>query len=161
MVLSVLLLMALLVAASIVELALVLYKEVTDATKGLLFLEINEFLKIFGFVFMVLIGFKLLDSITTYFKENVIHGEVVILIAVIAVSRKLISLDMEKYDPVSIIALGVIMLSLGASYFLLKRSNQARRLAWLKRVMVLPRRRKAGCYWRSCNDRVAYAPSRH
>ncbi len=125
MVLAVLLLMALLVAASIVELALVLYREITDPAKGILFLEIGEFLKIFGFVFMVLIGFELLESITIYFKENVIHAEVVILIAVIAVSRKMILLDMEKYEPGSLLALGVIMLSLGGSYFLIKRSNRA------------------------------------
>ena len=125
MVLAVLLLMILLVAASIVELAMVLYKETTDATKGFFFLEIGEFLKIFGFVFMVLIGFELLESITTYFKENVIHAEVVILIAVIAVSRKIILIDIEKYEPGALIALGVIMLALGASYFLIKRSHKA------------------------------------
>ena len=124
MVLAVLVLMALLVAASIIELALVVFTEITDPTKGILFLEIEEFLRIFGFVFMVLIGFELLESITIYFKENVIHAEVVILIAVIAVSRKMILLDMEKYEAESLMALSLIMLSLGASYYFIKRSNK-------------------------------------
>ncbi len=124
MVLAVLVLMALLVAASIIELALVVFREITDPTKGILFLEIEEFLRIFGFVFMVLIGFELLESITIYFKENVIHAEVVILIAVIAVSRKMILLDMEKYEAESLMALSLIMLSLGASYYFIKRSNK-------------------------------------
>ena len=124
MVLAVLVLMALLVAASIIELALVVFREITDPTKGILFLEIEEFLRIFGFVFMVLIGFELLESITIYFKENVIHAEVVILIAVIAVSRKMILLDMEKYEADSLMALSLIMLSLGASYYFIKRSNK-------------------------------------
>ena len=124
MVLAVLVLMALLVAASIIELALVVFREITDPTKGILFLKIEEFLRIFGFVFMVLIGFELLESITIYFKENVIHAEVVILIAVIAVSRKMILLDMEKYEAESLMALSLIMLSLGASYYFIKRSNK-------------------------------------
>ena len=125
MVFIALIIMFLLVFASIIELAIVLYVEITDSTNGILFIDIGEFLRIFGFVFMVLIGFELLESIATYFKENVIHAEVVILIAVIAVSRKVILLDIEKYDPVSLIALGLIMLSLGASYYLIKRSNKA------------------------------------
>ena len=121
---SVLVLMMLIVAASVVELAVVLYKEITDTLNDSLFLDINEFLRIFGFVFIVLIGFELLESITMYFKKNVIHAEVVILIAVIAISRKIILLDLEKYEPMSLVGLAAIMVALGVCYYFLKRSNE-------------------------------------
>ena len=57
-----------------------------------------------------------------YFKDNVIHAEVVLLVAVIAVSRKVILLDLEKYEPIAIIGLGVIIFALGGCYYLIKLS---------------------------------------
>lgn len=127
LVLAVLLLMVVIVAASIIELAIVVVTEMTDEENEALFLDIGEFLKIFGFVFMTLIGFELLESIATYFKKNIIHAEVVILIAVIAVSRKVILLDLEKYEPLALIGLALIMVALGLSYYLIKRANVSRR----------------------------------
>ena len=116
-------LMLIIVSASVVELAIVVFKEMTDPLTGTLFLEIHEFMRVFGFVFIVLIGFELLESITMYFKKGIIHAEVVILIAVIAISRKFILVDLEKYDPLSIAGLGFIMISLGVAYYLIKKSH--------------------------------------
>jgi uncharacterized membrane protein (DUF373 family) len=121
----VLILMVLILIASVLELAIVLFQEVTDATNGVLLLDINELFRIFGFVFMILIGFELLETIEMYFKKNIIHAEVVLLIAVIAISRKVILLDLEKYDPIAIIGLSLIILALGACYYLIKRSNKS------------------------------------
>jgi uncharacterized membrane protein (DUF373 family) len=120
--LFVLIVMAIIVAASIVELVIILYLEIFNSTGNVLFLEIDELFRIFGFVFIVLIGFELMETVEMYFKENVIHAEVVLLVAVIAVSRKVILLDLEKYDPLAIIGLGIIILALGGCYFLIKLS---------------------------------------
>ena len=120
--LVVLVVMAIIVAASIVELVIILYIEIFNSRSGLLFLEINELFRIFGFVFMVLIGFELMETVEMYFKENVIHAEVVLLVAVIAVSRKVILLDLEKYDPLAIVGLGIVILALGGCYYLIKLS---------------------------------------
>ena len=117
----VLILMLFIVIASVLELAIVLFQEVTDSSEGFLLLDINELFRIFGFVFMILIGFELLETIEMYFKKNVIHAEVVLLIAVIAVARKVILLDLEKFNPIAIIGLSLIILALGACYFLIKR----------------------------------------
>jgi uncharacterized membrane protein (DUF373 family) len=118
-----LLLMVVIVSASVVELGIILFQEFTDPTDDVLLLEIDELFKIFGFVFMILIGFELMETVEMYFRKNVIHAEVVLLVAVIAVSRKVILLDLEKYDAVAIIGLGAIIVSLGACYFLIKRSG--------------------------------------
>ena len=120
----VLILMVFIVMVSVVELAFVLFKKVTNSTNGALVLDINELFRIFGFVFMILIGFELLESIEMYFKKNVIHAEVVLLIAVIAIARKVILLDLEKLNPIAIIGLSLIILALGACYFLIKRCNK-------------------------------------
>lgn len=122
MTLLVLIVMTVIVAASIVELVIVIYLDIFDSTDDVLFLEIDELFRIFGFVFIILIGFELMETVEMYLKKNVIHAEVVLLVAVIAVSRKVILLDLEKYDPVAIIGLGIIILALGGCYCLIKLS---------------------------------------
>ena len=92
----------------------------------MLFLEIDELFRIFGFFFIILIGFELVETVEMYFKDNMIHAEVVLLVAVIAVSRKVILLDLEKYEPLAIIGLGVIILTLGGCYWFIKQSYRAK-----------------------------------
>ena len=122
----VLILMTIIVAVAIVELGIILYLDLFDPTDGVLFLEIDEIFRIFGFFFIILIGFELVETIEMYFKDNVIHAEVVLLVAVIAVSRKVILLDLEKYDPLAIIGLGIIILALGCCYWFIKLSHRGK-----------------------------------
>lgn len=121
--LFILILMALVVLISSVELAIIIWQEVFDSLDGMMFLDIEELFRLFGFVFMILIGLELIETVEMYFKENVVHAEIVVLIAVIAVSRKVILLDLEKYDPITVIGLGLILLALGGCYFLMKKAN--------------------------------------
>ena len=118
----VLILMTLIVAIAIVELGIFLFIDLFDPTDNVFFLEIDELFRIFGFFFIILIGFELIDTVEMYFKDNTIHAEVVLLVAVIAVSRKVILLDLEKYDPLAIMGLGIIIIALGGCYALIKLS---------------------------------------
>lgn len=118
----VLVLMTIIVAVAIVELGIILYLDLFDPTDDVLFLEIDELFRIFGFFFIILIGFELIETVEMYFKDNVIHAEVVLLVAVIAVSRKVILLDLEKYDSLAIVGLGIIILALGACYWFIKQT---------------------------------------
>lgn len=118
----VLILMTIIVALAIVELGMLLYLDIFNSIDGVLFLEIDELFRIFGFFFIILIGFELIETVEMYFKENIIHAEVVLLVAVIAIARKVILLDLEKYDPLAIIGLGLIILALGGCYALIKLS---------------------------------------
>lgn len=124
----VLILMTIIVAIAILELGIVLYTDLFDPTDDVLFLEIDELFRIFGFFFIILIGFELVETVEMYFKDNVIHAEVVLLVAVIAVSRKVILLDLEKYDPIAIIGLGIIIIALGLCYWLIKVSYRSKSL---------------------------------
>jgi uncharacterized membrane protein (DUF373 family) len=118
----VLILMTIIVAIAIVELGIILYVDLFDSTDDVLFLEIDELFRIFGFFFIILIGFELVETVEMYFKDNIIHAEVVLLVAVIAVSRKVILLDLEKYDPLSVIGLGFVIIALGGCYWFIKNS---------------------------------------
>lgn len=122
----VLILMTIIVAIAIVELGIILFLDLFDPTDDVLFLEIDELFRIFGFFFIILIGFELVETVEMYFKDNIIHAEVVLLVAVIAVSRKVILLDLEKYDPLSIIGLGFIIIALGGCYWFIKQSYRSK-----------------------------------
>jgi len=122
----VLILMTIVVAIAIIELGIILYLDLFDPTDDVLFLEIDELFRVFGFFFIILIGFELIETVEMYFKDNIIHAEVVLLVAVIAVSRKVILLDLEKYDPLAIIGLGIIIIALGGCYSLIKLSYRGK-----------------------------------
>ena len=57
-----------------------------------------------------------------YLKENVFHGEVILLVSLIAVARKVIVLDYTKEDPMSLIAIAVLIASISFGYFLIKKT---------------------------------------
>jgi len=88
-----------------------------------LFLDIDELLTYFGLFFMILIGLELLETIKMYLAEDKIHVEVVLLVAMIAVCRKVILLDLNYIEPMAVIGLALIIVSLGASYFLVRRAH--------------------------------------
>ena len=77
MTLTLLILVLIIVAASVDELAVILYQEITDPAKGIILLDIAELLNMFGFFFMILIGLELVETIEMYFKKNAIHAEIV------------------------------------------------------------------------------------
>jgi uncharacterized membrane protein (DUF373 family) len=84
-------------------------------------LEFEEVLDLFGVFLLVLIGIELLDTIKVYFKRNVVHVEVVVLVAIIAIARKVIVLEPKDYEPGTLIGIGLIILALSISYFLIKK----------------------------------------
>ena len=51
-----------------------------------------EILEIFGYFLLILIGIELLETIKAYLIKNEIHVEIIILVAIIAVARKIILL---------------------------------------------------------------------
>ena len=64
-----------------------------DRTPAPWLLQSHEMIKVLGGFLLVLIGVELLDTIKAYFRENAIHVEIVVLLAIIAIARKVILLD--------------------------------------------------------------------
>lgn len=119
MILSLVIMMTTVLLLSIIELGYIIGKDII--TEPVLLLEINELLEIFGLFLLVLIGIELLDSIKTYITDNVIHVEVVLIVAIIAIARKVIILDINKYSPMTFIGIASIILALAIAYYLIKR----------------------------------------
>jgi uncharacterized membrane protein (DUF373 family) len=74
--------------------------------------------ELFGLFLNVLIALEILENITAYLRKHVIQVELVIVTSLIAVSRKIIILDLEKKGSDDLIALAVAVFSLSVSYFI-------------------------------------------
>ena len=82
-----------------------------------------ELLEIFGVFMLVLLALEFFESIKIFLRDNVIKFELVIVIAITAISRKVILLDYDATSDLHLIGLGVLVFSLAAGYYLLRRAN--------------------------------------
>ena len=119
-VLLLLCMMMLAVLLSALELAVILFREIMKPP--VLLLDINEMLEVFGFFLMVLIGLELLESIMAYLQDDRVHAEVVFLVALVAVSRKIIILDYKTVTAELLYGMAALIVALGVGYFLVKRA---------------------------------------
>jgi len=81
-----------------------------------------DLLRVLGLFLSVLIALELIETVEVYFHEHAIHVEIVVLVAVIALARKVIILDLKAYEPLVLFALGFLILVLGATYYLVRRA---------------------------------------
>lgn len=117
--------MILVVLVSTIELGWLILKDFFNPPK--FFLEISDLLEIFGFFMLVLIGIELLETIKTYLNEHVVHVEIVLEVALIAIARKVIILDIEKYDGLTIIGVAGLILAVSVAFYVIKRKIPRRR----------------------------------
>ena len=89
----------------------------------LLLLENHELTNVLGAFLLVLIGVELLDTILEYFRENAIHVEIVVLLSIIAIARKVILLDPTTTNGLELVGIGIIIIGLAAAYFLIKKAG--------------------------------------
>jgi uncharacterized membrane protein (DUF373 family) len=111
--------------ASVIFLGWTLFVSLIDSTPWQL--ETHEMIQVLGGFLLVLIGVELLDTIKAYFLENAIHVEIVVLLAIIAIARKVILLDptgMSGFDyGFELIGIGIIVVGLSAGYYLIKKAG--------------------------------------
>lgn len=120
--------LAVVVALATVDLIWLVAKDVM--TPPVLLLEVDELLNIFGFVLLILIGIELLETIKAYLIEHVVHVEIVLEVALIAIARKVIVLDTEKYSPMMLMAFAALTLALALGFYLERKGRlQFRRSA--------------------------------
>jgi len=82
----------------------------------------DQMLAILGLFLTVLIALELIETVEVYFRQHAIHVEIVVLVAIIALARKVIILDLNKYAPLVLFALGFLILALGATYFFVRKA---------------------------------------
>lgn len=117
---SLVVMMALVLFLSTLELAWIIIKDAFSPPYFLL--EINELLEIFGLFLLVLIGIELMQTIVkTYLAQSVDHAQIVMAVAIIAIARKVIILDVKDLSGVTLLGIAAIILALSIGYYLMKR----------------------------------------
>ena len=117
---TLLILMMIAVFLATIELGIIIYEQIMNPPVFLL--DIAEMLEIFGFFMMVLIGHELLESIKAYLKDDKVHAEVIFLVAIVAVSRKIIILDYKTMSPEMFYGMAAVITALGVGYFLVRKA---------------------------------------
>ncbi len=86
-------------------------------------LDLDVMMDLFGVFLLVLIGIELLDTIKVYFKKHEVHVEVVMLVALIAIARKIIVLDFKEYTGLEVLAIAGIIIALSLGYYFIKKAG--------------------------------------
>nr|WP_232319828.1 phosphate-starvation-inducible PsiE family protein [Prosthecochloris sp. HL-130-GSB] len=88
-----------------------------------LLLNINDLLETFGAFLAVLIAIEIFINIRLYLGTNVVPVKLVVATALMAISRKVIILDLDKLSPEYLVGIAAIVLGLGISYWLITREK--------------------------------------
>jgi uncharacterized membrane protein (DUF373 family) len=105
---------------SIGDLVLILYKDLFNEPTGFFGTTLIE---IFGLFLNILIALELLENVTVYLRKHIVQLELVLTTALIAVARKIIIFNPDKYDKTQLIYLGIAALCLSISYWLVRYSH--------------------------------------
>jgi len=122
MIQALMLMMAIVLGLATLDLGWLIIKDII--TPPYFLLSVSQLLDIFGLFMLVVIGIELLESIMkTYITQGQPHYEVVLSVAIIAIARKVIILDLKEVDSLSLVGIGSIVVALTLGYFLMKRSQ--------------------------------------
>jgi uncharacterized membrane protein (DUF373 family) len=114
---SVLLMMALVVLLLAIGFAIDLGHQVITLSSGELSNE--QVYAIFGDLLLVLIGLELMHTVKVYLQDHTVHVEVVLAVALVALARKVIAVNLK--DQTGAIGLALLIIALAGSHWLLRR----------------------------------------
>lgn len=120
--LTLVVLMSVVLILATLELGWIIIRDIISSP--ILLLEIDELLDIFGIFMLVLIGIELLETIMqTQAKAHADRVEIVLAVAIIAIARKVIILDVKELGSLTLLGIAAIIIALSVGYFLLKRAQ--------------------------------------
>ena len=114
----VLLMLIIIMVVGSIELGLTAIRHFLEPPRFLF--DAAELLEVFSFALLLLIGLELIESVELY----LFHSEVSVLvkpvvsIGIIAIARKIIVLDTKKTEPLIVIGIAAIFLSLSIGFYL-------------------------------------------
>jgi uncharacterized membrane protein (DUF373 family) len=92
--------------------------------KGTFFIiSLDSLMDTFGGFLLILIGIELLETIKIYLKQNIVHVEVVVLVAIIALARKIVILKIEELSFEIMAGIGILVLTLAIAYYLIQKTG--------------------------------------
>lgn len=115
--------MAIVLLLATIELGWIIVKDIV--TPPMFLLEIDELIEIFGLFMLVLIGIELLETIIrTYLDRSTEHVTIVIAVALIAISRKVIVLGKQEFTGDILLGIAAVIIALAGGYYLIRRRSE-------------------------------------
>ena len=74
----------------------------------------------FSGVLLIILGLELMETLRVYFKSHRVRLETILAVAIIAVGRHVINLDVEHMAGASLIGVATVVLALTGGYFLVR-----------------------------------------
>ena len=119
--------LGIIVLLSTYELVVILIRDIIASLKGgesFLLLNSSDLLNVFSFVLLIIIGLELFEAIKQHLKSHVLQAEIILIVALTAIARKVIVLDTNVTEPLALIGIASLIVALAGSYFLIKRVNR-------------------------------------
>jgi uncharacterized membrane protein (DUF373 family) len=79
---------------------------------------------LFVIFFNILLALEILETVRVFDKDHDVKIRIILLVCIIAVSRKILTLDMNHVDSNSELALAGLVGALSAGYYLVSRSHE-------------------------------------
>ena len=79
--------------------------------------------RIFAGVLLVLLGLELVETLQNYFAERHVRVEVILIVAMIAIGRHIVQLDIERVSGSTLLGVAALIVALAVSYFLVERTR--------------------------------------
>lgn len=133
---GILIVMLTIIVLAFIDIVYEIFQEILNPP--VLIIDANGLMNLFSLFLVLLIGLELLETVKAYLKEDIVHVEFIILVAIIAIARKAIVWDFKKYSTEELISLSVMILALGTTYFLIKKSGFTINLKSKKKPQNLP-----------------------
>ncbi len=114
-------LMVAVILLSIVDVLYVIWVKVSNSPHFLM--NTNDLLETFGSFLAVLIAIEIFLNITIYIRSDVIPVKLVVATALMAISRKVIVFDYKHLAPEYVSASALVLVALGITYMLVKKSD--------------------------------------
>jgi uncharacterized membrane protein (DUF373 family) len=76
-------------------------------------------------ILIIVLGLEILETLKAYFRDHYVRLEVIIVVAIISVSRHLVQVDFEHASPTSLLGLSAVIVALTVGYFLIKKALYA------------------------------------
>ena len=106
------------VTVSTIELGWLLFEDLRSTRE--LLLDVEEMFDLFGFFLLVLIGLELVTSLKSYIRDGVVHVEVVLEVALIAIAQKIIIIDASRAGGLTLFGQAALIIALAIAFRLVR-----------------------------------------
>ena len=119
---TLLFMLALVVLLATIDLGWIIVKDIL--TPPVLLLDVDELLELFGAFLLVMIGIELLHTVKTYITEKTVHVEVVLMVGIIAIARKVVLLEPKELGGLTLLGISAIIFALTVGYYFVRLAGR-------------------------------------